>query len=150
MSAAFKEEDDIMTDTTIHATVSTYICVSNAVAAIDFYTRAFDAIERYRIDGDGKIGHAELAIGNTVIMLSDEYPEIGVVSPGTLKGASTSFVLDIPDLDAAWKRALDAGATIQRPIEDNPYGRGGWVTDPFGYRWSIMTSNPDFNPEDMK
>jgi PhnB protein len=70
-----------------------------------------------------------------------------VLSPNTLNGSSVSFVLDVADADAAFQRALDAGARVERPLRDEPYGRAGWVVDPFGYRWSIMTADPDFRPE---
>ena len=131
--------------------VTPYLCASPAADAIDFYTRALGAKERYRIDnGDGRIGHAELDIGDSVIYLSDEWAEMGVLSPNALKGSSVSFVIDVPDADAAFQRAIDAGATVERPVTDAPYGRGGWLHDPFGHRWNIQTPNPDFKPEDMQ
>ncbi len=133
------------------ATVTAYLCAKGAPDAIDFYKRAFGAKERYRLpNADGTLGHAEIEIGNTVLYLSDEAPSLGVCSPATLKGSATSFVIDVPDCDVVFQRALDAGATVQRPIADQPYGRSGWLVDPFGHRWSIMTSNPDFKPEDMQ
>jgi PhnB protein len=132
-------------------TVTTYICVDGASDAIEFYKRAFGAEELYRLPGpDGKLGHAEIKIGETVLMLSDEWPEGGVRSPLRFDGSCVSLVLDVPDCDAAWLRALEAGAKVDRPLKDEPYGRGGWIIDPFGHRWSIMTSNADFNPEDMQ
>ena len=133
------------------ATVTAYLCAKGASDAIDFYERAFGAKERYRLPNpDGTLGHAEIEIGDTVLYLSDEAPALGVFSPSTLKGNSTSFVIDVPDCDAAFQRAVDAGATVERPMTDQPYGRSGWVVDPFGHRWSIMTGNPDFKPEDMQ
>jgi PhnB protein len=139
-----------MTTATRTTTVTTYICIDGAAAAIDWYKHVFGAEERYRLPGpDGKLGHAEIKIGETVIMLSDEAPDLGVRSPLRFDGSCVSLVLDVPDCDTAWKRAVDAGATVDRPLKDEPYGRGGWITDPFGHRWSIMTSNPDFKPEDM-
>jgi PhnB protein len=131
--------------------VTTYLCADRASDAIDFYKRAFDAKELYRMaDADGRLGHAEITVAGTTLMLSDEWPEMGVLSPRKLNGHSVSFVIDVPDCDAAFKRAVDAGATVERPLKDEPYGRGGWIVDPFGHRWSIMTSNPDFKPEDMQ
>jgi PhnB protein len=138
-----------MATATKTTTVTTYICVDGAVDAIDWYKRAFGAEERYRLEDGGRISHAEIAIGETVLMLSDEWPEGNVKSPRRFDGSCVSLVLDVPDCDAAWKHALAAGATVDRPMRDEPYGRGGWITDPFGHRWSIMTSNSDFNPEDM-
>lgn len=128
------------------ARVTAYLCASDASGAIAFYTNAFGAVEDYRMEDGGRIGHAELAIGDTTLYISDEWPEMGVKSPLTLGGNSVSFVIDVPDVDAAFQRAVDAGATVERPIEDAPYARGGWVRDPFGHRWSIQTTNPDFKP----
>ena len=137
--------------TTRTTTVTAYLCTKGAADAIEFYKRAFGAEELYRLPGpDGSLGHAEIRIGETTLMLSDEAPQLGVFSPTTRGGATSAFVLDVPDCDAAWKRALDAGATVERPLTDNPYGRGGWILDPFGHRWSIMTSNPNFDPKDMQ
>lgn len=131
--------------------VTTYLCARGASDAIKFYENAFGATELYRIaEPDGKAGHAEITIGSTTLMLSDEYPELGVLSPRSLEGTSASLVLEVPDADAAFQRAIAAGATVERPIKDEPYGRGGWVVDPFGHRWSIMTSNPNFDPASMR
>ncbi len=131
--------------------VTAYLCMQGAAEAIAFCSRAFGATERYRLEmPDGRIGHAEIVIGDTALMLSDEWPEMGVLSPLTLRGNSTSFVLEVEAADAAFQRALDAGATVERPLKDEPYGRGGWVVDPFGHRWSIMASNPDFDPAQMQ
>lgn len=139
-----------MTDPTA-STVTAYICAAGAAEAIAFYAKAFGAVEQYRMDnGDGRLGHAEIKIGATTLMLSDEWPEMGVRSPKSLAGTPVSFVLDVPDCDAVFQRAIDAGAVVERPVKDEPYGRGGWLIDPFGHRWSIMTSNPNFKPEDMQ
>lgn len=127
--------------------VTAYLCAKGASDAIDFYKRAFGAEERYRMTGDdGRIGHAEIAIGGTTLYLSDEWPEMGVLSPKTLKGNGVSFVLAVPDVAASWKRAIDAGAIVERELVDQPHGRGGWVVDPFGHRWSLMTPNAAFDP----
>jgi PhnB protein len=137
-------------DTNGFRNVTAYLCAKGASDALAFYARAFGAKERYRLtNDDGSIGHAEIDIGQTTIYVSDEAPQLGVLSPATLHGNSTSFVLDVADCDAVFQRALEAGATEERPLTDNPYGRGGWVVDPFGHRWSIMTPNPHFKPEDM-
>ncbi|MDP9236579.1 MAG: VOC family protein [Chloroflexota bacterium] len=131
--------------------VTAYLCAKGAAEAIAFYKKAFGAEERHRMaDDDGRIGHAEITIGDTTLFISDEWQEYRVLSPLTLKGSSVSFVLDVADCDAAFQRAIDAGAKVERPLKDEPYGRGGWIVDPFGHRWSIMTANSDFNPDDMK
>ena len=124
--------------------VTAYLCADGAADAIEFYKRAFGAEERYRLpEPDGRLGHAEIVIGDTVLFLSDERAEHAVLSPLALKGNSVSFVLRVPDVDAAFQRACDAGATVERPVVDSPHGRGGWLVDPFGHRWSIMTPNQD-------
>ncbi|MGI8927792.1 MAG: VOC family protein [Tepidiformaceae bacterium] len=130
--------------------VTAYLCAKGAAQAIDFYTRAFDARETMRMDNpDGSVGHAEITIGATALMLSDEAPEFGVFSPATLKGSSTAFVLEVEDVDTAVKHAVDAGATLERPATDEPYGRIAWLVDPFGHRWSLHTTNPNFDPSQM-
>jgi PhnB protein len=131
--------------------VTAYLCVQGAAEAIAFYTRAFGARERYRITmADGRIGHAEIALGESVLMLADEAPELGVFSPQSLGGFSTSFVLDVEDVDAAFQRALGADARVERPLKDEPYGRGGWLFDPFGHRWHLFTPNPAFDPAHLQ
>jgi PhnB protein len=82
-------------------------------------------------------------------MISDEAPDLGALSPTTLGGAGVAFALDVADADAAFQRAVDAGAKVDRLPKDEPYGRAGWIIDPFGFRWNIATVNPDFKPEDM-
>ena len=131
--------------------VTAYLCANGAAEAIEFYKNAFGAEERYRMDDEsGRIGHAEIVVHGTVIYISDEWPEMRVLSPKTLNGSSVSFVIDVDDADADFARAVSAGATVERPVKDEPYGRGGWVIDPFGHRWSIQRANPNFKPEDMK
>lgn len=131
-------------------TVTPYLCAKDAAAALDFYIAAFGATERYRyVDEAGRIGHAEFDIGDSLLYLSDEWAEYGVLSPATLGGNSVSLSLSIDDAEAAFARAVDAGARVERPLKDEPYGRGGWVIDPFGHRWHIHTPNPDFKPEDL-
>lgn len=123
-------------------TLTPYITVSDAVAAIDFYTRAFGAVEESRIEMDGgRVGHCDLAIEGNALMLSDEFPEMGVLSPQTIGGTPFALVLDVADPDALFARAIAAGATEQRPMTDQEYGRSGWLIDPFGHRWSVMCSN---------
>lgn len=132
--------------------MSLYICVANASAAIDFYREAFGAQELSRLaEPDGRIGHAELQIGQTVLMISDEYPDYGVLSPQTIGGSSVRIHLDVTDVDTFAERAIKAGATMVRPVEDQFYGaRSGQVADPFGYTWIVSTHQKDVSTEDMQ
>jgi PhnB protein len=118
-------------------TVTPYLCANGASDAIAFYERAFGAEETYRYEEDGRIGHAELRIGETTIYLSDEYEPYRVLSPLTLNGNSVSLSIAAPDSDAVFARAIAAGATVERPLKDEFYGRSGWLVDPFGHRWNI-------------
>lgn len=122
--------------------VTAYLCAKGAAEAIDFYKKAFGAEEiGERIAGDeGTIGHAMIRIGATEIMIADEYPGMGVLSPATLKGNSVSFVLDVSHADAAFAQAVATGAEVERPLQDEFFGRAGWVIDPFGHRWCITAS----------
>ena len=131
--------------------MSLYICVANADAAIDFYREAFGAKELWRIVEGEKIGHAEIQIGDTSLMLSDEYPDYGTVSPRTIGGSSVRLHLDVEDVDAFAERAIKAGATLVRPIADQFYGdRSGHLADPFGYTWVVSTHIRDVPVEEMQ
>lgn len=133
------------------AEITPYLTVHDGEAAIAFYTEAFGAEETLRYTGDdGRIGHAEVVIDGATLMLSEEYPEVGARSPRSLGGASAALVLCVPDVDAAYGRAVAAGATADRPPTDSPYGRGGWVVDPFGHRWNIMTPAEAVTTEDLR
>jgi PhnB protein len=121
----------------MNMTVTPYLCADGASDAIAFYKKAFGAEETYRLEEDGRIGHAELRIGETTIYLSDEYEPYRVLSPRTLNGNSVSLSISAPDADAVFERALAAGATVERPLKDEFYGRSGWLVDPFGHRWNI-------------
>jgi len=116
-----------------------YLCCRNASAAIDFYCRAFGAEVRDRyVDTDGRIGHAELRFEGGALMLADEYPEIGFASPATLGGAPLHLYLGVIDVDAAFRRARDAGATvIQEPTHSEHGGRRCKILDPYGFTWSL-------------
>jgi len=136
-----------------YRTLTPYLHVRGGNAAIDFYKRAFGAVERFRMPGpDGKtIGHAELMIGDSLLMLSDEMPEHGIRSPQSLNGTAVSLAVYVEDVDAAFQRALDAGATVTRPLEDRFYGdRTGSIVDPFGHEWSLMTHVEDVSPTEMQ
>lgn len=127
------------------------ITVNRGAAAIAFYQRAFGAVERYRIAGsDGSVGHAELMIGNSVLMLGDEAPEWGNRSAHSIGGSPVSLALYVEDCDAVFERAVAAGATVDKPLADMFWGdRSGTVTDPFGIKWSIMTHVEEVAPEEI-
>jgi PhnB protein len=131
--------------------VTPYLMIKDAHQAIDYYKRVFGATERMRMDAPGgKIGHAELQIGDSVVMLADEFPEMGHRSPRALGGSPVSLVLYVEQVDEVWKRALEAGAKQIRPLEDQFYGdRMGTLEDPFGHIWSLATHIEDVSPEEM-
>jgi PhnB protein len=132
--------------------VSPYLHVDGASAAIDFYKEAFGATERLRMDGpDGRVGHAELQIGDSVVMLADEFPEMGVKGPRSYGGSPVVLSLYVEDVDATVRKATELGATITRPVEDRFYGdRTAQIEDPFGHGWSIQTHIEDVSPEEMQ
>ena len=132
--------------------VTPYLHVDGAKAAIDFYTTVLGAEERMTMPGpDGRIGHAELAIGDSVIMLADEFPDMGVVGPKTVGGTPVTIHVYVEDVDAVFDQAVKAGAKAVRPVEDKFYGdRGGEFEDPFGHRWSIASHIEDLTPEEME
>ena len=130
-----------------------YLRVRDAQAAVDFYARAFGAVEKFRLTepGTGRIGHCELQLGPSVIMLSEEYREHGIVGPATLGGTTFSLHLHLDDVDAAFARALAAGATAVRPPADAFYGeRSGTLRDPFGHEWLLGSSIQDVDPQEMQ
>ena len=128
-----------------------YLHINGAADAIEFYGEVFDAKERMRMAGpDGKVGHAELELGDSVIMLSDEFPEMGASSPKTVGGTPVTVMVYVDDVDTVFDRAVKAGATSLRPVEDKFYGdRGGEFEDRWGHRWSIATHIEDVPPDEM-
>lgn len=132
-------------------TVTPYLAVEDAAAAIEYYKKAFGAKERVRMDTpDGKIGHAELEIGDSLVMLSDPFPQASTKPPKQLGGTSASVFLYVEDVDSVVQDAIDAGATVTMPVENQFWGdRFGSVTDPFGHLWSIATHVEDVPPEEM-
>ena len=132
--------------------VTPYLIVDGASDAIDFYGTVLGATERMRMPGpDGKIGHAELEVGDSVIMLADEHPEMGAVGPKTVGGTPVTIHVYVEDVDDVFKRAIDAGANELRGVEDQFYGdRSGQFEDPFGHRWSVATHVEDVSPEEME
>ena len=133
-------------------TATPYLIVKDAAQAIEFYKKAFGATELMRMPGTGgKIGHAEIKIGDSPIMLADEVPGMGFRSPESLGGSPISILLYVEDVDVVFSEALAAGAKVQRPVADQFYGdRTGGVTDPFGHVWYIATHKEDVSPEEMK
>lgn len=129
-----------------------YLTVDDAAKAIDFYTRAFGAHEKFRLaEPGGRIGHAELDFGGTTIMLADAFPEYGLRDPKALGGTPVTIHLHVDDADAMIRRAVEAGATLEREPSDAFYGeRGGSVFDPFGHRWLIGHSIEQVSPEEMQ
>jgi PhnB protein len=132
--------------------VTPYLSLKGAAAAIDFYKKAFGAVELFRMDHpDGRIGHAEIKIGDSPIMLADEFPEMKCLSPKTLGGTPVSIMLYVDDVDTVFKQALDAGAQEERAVEDKFYGdRMGSLVDPFGHIWHVGTHIEDVAPEEME
>jgi PhnB protein len=137
----------------MQTTIVPYITVKGAARAIDFYKQVFGAVEdaaRYTEPG-GRIGHAELTIAGARLMLSDEHPEIGVLSPETLGGSPMTLHVTVPDAGATIERAAAAGAVIQRAVQDQPYGeRSGTIKDPFGHRWMIATPIEEVSKEELQ
>ncbi|HEX3720154.1 MAG TPA: VOC family protein [Verrucomicrobiae bacterium] len=132
--------------------VTPYLTVKGAAQAIDCYKKAFGAKERFRMPSpDGKsIGHAEIIIGDSILMLADEFPECNK-SPQTLGGSPLGLMIYVENVDAVFKSALDAGATVKMPLENKFYGdRSGTVTDPFGHVWTISTHVEDVPPAEME
>lgn len=131
--------------------VTPYLAVDGADAAIRFYATVFDAKERMRIPApEGRIGHAELQLGDSVIMLSDEYPDMGVRGPKSLGGSPVTISVYVQDVDQTFDRAIRAGATSVRPVADQFYGdRSGQFDDPFGHRWNVATHIEDVSPDEM-
>lgn len=135
-----------------YSTISPYLIASDAAAAIHFYIAAFGATERMRLSGPGdSVMHAELEIGDSVIMIADEFPEMSALGPETIGGTPVGLFLYVEDCDAVVEKAVDLGAILERPAEDQFYGdRTGTLRDPFGHRWTITTHIEDVSPEEME
>jgi PhnB protein len=129
-----------------------YLVVDGAARALDFYTTAFRAEELMRMPTpEGKIGHAEIRIGDAHVMLADEHPGMGQLGPKTVGGTPVSIMIYVEDVDSTFKAALDGGATQIRPVENQFYGdRSGMLVDPFGHVWMISTHIEDVSPEEME
>jgi PhnB protein len=133
-------------------TVTPYLCCDGAADAIEYYKKVFGATERMRMPApDGKIGHAELQIGDATIMLSDEYPEMNVRGPKTIGGSPVMIHVYVEDVDATVKQAAAEGGELLREPEDQFYGdRSGMIVDPFGHVWSVGTHIEDVPPDEME
>ena len=134
-----------------YRTLTPYLAVEDAAKAIEFYKQAFGATELMRMDAPGgKIGHAELKIGDSLVMISDPFPQSTVRPPAEVGGSTASIFMYVEDVDAAVKQAVDAGATVTMEVEDMFWGdRFGSVSDPFGHTWSIATHVEDLSPEEI-
>jgi PhnB protein len=133
-------------------TATPYLIITNAARAIEFYKDVFGATELTRLaTPDGKVGHAEIKIGDSRLMLADEFPEWDARSPQTIGGSAVHIMLYVEDVDAVVSRAVGAGAQLFKPVADQFYGdRSGSITDPFGHKWTIATHREDVSPEEMK
>jgi uncharacterized glyoxalase superfamily protein PhnB len=133
-------------------TLTPFLTVRDAIAAIEFYKKAFNAQERGVAKGpDGKVMHAELKIGDSIIMLSDEFPDFGALSPQTSGGAGMGLHIYVEQVDEAFDRAVKAGAQVEMPVSDQFWGdRYGKLKDPFGHKWSIATHTKDMSQDEMK
>ena len=132
--------------------VTPYLVVKGAAKAIDFYKKAFGAREKFRMDGPGgTVAHAEIEIGDSVVMLADENPQHGALSPATVGGTPVSIMLYVQDVDRTAETLAKAGAKTLRPVQDMFYGdRSGGFEDPFGHRWHVSTHIEDVTPEEIE
>jgi PhnB protein len=131
--------------------VTPYLVVDGAESAIDFYRRAFGATELMRLPMGRKLGHAEIRIGDSIVMLADEFPDMGILGPRSRGGPTSSLMIYVEDVDAVYARAVAEGATEERPPEDQFWGdRMGTLLDPFGHRWSIATHKEDLSEEETR
>jgi PhnB protein len=128
-----------------------YLIFKGASEAIAFYKKAFGAVEAFRMADQGKVRHAEIKIGDSIVMLADEHPELNALSPKTIGGSPVTLHYYVEDVDAAVARAVEAGAKLIRPVADQFYGdRTGGIEDPFGYRWFLATHKEDLSMEEIR
>ncbi len=131
--------------------VTPYLILKNAAVAIEFYKKAFGAVELFRIEAPGgKIGHAEIKIGDSPVMLADEYPDMGYKGPESLGGTSVNLMVYVEDVDKIYPQAIAAGGKEIRPLQNQFYGdRSGTLTDPFGHQWTISTHVEEVSEEEV-
>ena len=144
--------NDVKAQVPGYHTVTPYMALRDCAAAIEFYRRAFGAEKVMQLDmADGKIAHAEIRIGDSMIMLSEENEQWGNKSPATLGGSPMFLMIYVPDVDAAFNKAIAAGATEVRPVADQFYGdRSGTLKDPYGYQWTLSTHIEDLSQEEVQ
>ncbi|HKF20189.1 MAG TPA: VOC family protein [Candidatus Angelobacter sp.] len=132
--------------------ITPYLIIKGAAAAIEYYKKAFGATELMRMpQADGRVGHAELKVGDAVFMLADEFPEMQIVGPATLGNTSVGLLLYVENADAVFDKAVSLGAKVKKPMADQFYGdRTGTIEDPFGHKWTIATHKEDVTPEEMQ
>jgi PhnB protein len=127
-----------------------YLIVDGGAKALDYYKKAFGATELMRMEHEGKIAHAEMKIGDSPFMLSDEHPEMGFKGPKTIGGSAVGLMIYVDDCDAIFKQAVDAGGTEKKAVQDQFYGdRSGTLEDPFGHIWTVATHKEDVTPEEI-
>jgi PhnB protein len=127
-----------------------YLIVEGGAKALDYYKKAFGATELFRMEHEGKIAHAEMKIGDSPFMLSDEHPEMGFKGPKTIGGSAVGLMIYVDDCDAIFKQAIDAGGTEKKAVQDQFYGdRSGTLEDPFGHIWTVATHKEDVTPEEI-
>ena len=129
-----------------------HLILREAARAIDWYVNVFGAVEEFRLsEPSGKVGHAELKLGGSRMMLADEYPDFGALGPAAVGGSPVKLHLYVADVDTVVSRAVDAGATLLRPVQDEFYGdRTGVLLDPFGHQWQIASRREEVSPEQMQ
>ena len=131
--------------------VTPYLVVDGAAKALEWYSRALGAAEKFRMPMGDRIGHAEIMIGDSHVMLSDEWPDMNLLGPKNRGGTTASLMIYVPDVDAAFERAVREGGTVERPVEDQFWGdRSGTLVDPFGHRWMLATHVEEVSPEEMQ
>jgi PhnB protein len=135
-----------------YSTVTPYLYMKNCAKALDFYKAAFGAKEIMRIPGkNGQISHAEITIGDSRLMVSDEHPEFGALGPQSVGGTPIGLHIYVPNVDAVFQKAVDAGAKVDRPIQNQFYGdRTGTLIDPFGFKWYVATHVEEVSPDELK